>query len=121
MKTSSAGRSSGVRFGDFELDMHSGELWKAGVRTNLQDQPLRVLVCLLEQPGRVVTRNDLRARPWAGDTFVDFEQGLNAAIRRLREALGDSADSPLTDVVAQRQARRLRLPGRRRILARLDD
>jgi Tol biopolymer transport system component/DNA-binding winged helix-turn-helix (wHTH) protein len=94
MEASSAGRCSAVRFGDFELDMHSGELWKAGVRTNLQDQPLKVLLCLLEQPGHIVTRDDLRARLWGGETFVDFEQGLNAAIRRLREALGDSADSP---------------------------
>ena len=94
METSSTGRSAAVRFGDFELDMHSGELWKAGVRTNLQDQPLKVLACLVERPGTLVTRDELRARLWASDTFVDFEQGLNAAIRRLREALGDSADSP---------------------------
>jgi Tol biopolymer transport system component/DNA-binding winged helix-turn-helix (wHTH) protein len=94
MDTSSAGGSSAVRFGDFELDMRSGELRKSGVRTSLQEQPLKVLICLLERPGVLVTREELCARLWPGDTFVDFEQGLNAAIRRLREALGDSADSP---------------------------
>ena len=87
-------RSRLVRFGVYELDVRSGELWKAGVRVTLQDQPLKLLQCLLERPGELVTRDELRGRLWPGDTFVDFEQGVNAAVKRLREALADSADAP---------------------------
>ena len=87
-------RSRLVRFGVFELDVRSGELWKSGVRVSLQDQPLKLLQCLLERPGELVTRDELRGRLWPGDTFVDFEQGVNAAVKRLREALADSADAP---------------------------
>jgi Tol biopolymer transport system component/DNA-binding winged helix-turn-helix (wHTH) protein len=83
-----------VRFGNFELDRHAGELRKAGVRLSLQPQPLRVLSLLLEHPGQVVTRDELRRQLWPDDTFVDFQQGLNAAVHRLRETLGDSADTP---------------------------
>jgi Tol biopolymer transport system component/DNA-binding winged helix-turn-helix (wHTH) protein len=83
-----------VRFGVFELDVRSGELRKSGSRVPLQDQPLKLLECLLEQPGELVTRDELRSRLWPGDTFVDFEQGVNAAVKRLREALADSADTP---------------------------
>ena len=83
-----------VRFGVFELDIRSGELRKSGVRVPLQDQPLKLLECLLERPGDIVTREELRARLWPSDTFVDFEQGVNAAVKRLREALGDTADAP---------------------------
>ena len=83
-----------VRFGAFELDARAGELWKAGGRVSLQDQPLKVLACLLERPGELVSREDLRQRLWPGDTFVDFEHGVNAAVKRLRETLGDSADTP---------------------------
>jgi DNA-binding winged helix-turn-helix (wHTH) protein len=83
-----------VRFGVFELDVPSGELRKSGVRVHLQEQPLRLLECLLERPGQIVTREELRGRLWPGDTFVDFEQGVNAAVKRLREALADSADAP---------------------------
>lgn len=83
-----------VRFGLFELDVRSGELRRSGVRVSLQDQPLKLLECLLERPGTLVTRDELRERLWPGDTFVDFDQGMNAAVRRLREALSDSADTP---------------------------
>ena len=83
-----------VRFGVFELDLRSGELRKAGVRIGLQEQPLQVLALLLERPGDLVTREQLRQRLWPGGTFVDFEHGLNAVINRLRDTLGDSADSP---------------------------
>ena len=83
MPASSA--SSVVRFGSFEFDVLSRELRRSGMRVNLQDQPLRVLECLLERPGQLVSREDLRHRLWSGDTFVDFEQGVNAAVRRLRE------------------------------------
>jgi eukaryotic-like serine/threonine-protein kinase len=83
-----------VRFGVFELDLDSGELRKAGSRIALQDQPFRILVRLLDRPGRIVTREDLRQELWPADTFVDFEHGLNAAVKRLRDALGDSAETP---------------------------
>ena len=83
-----------VRFGVFELDLRTGELRKSGLRVGLQDQPLQVLTMLLERRGELVTREELRQRLWPADTFVDFEQGLNAAVKRLRTALGDSAEVP---------------------------
>jgi len=83
-----------VRFGVFEVDLRSGELRKSGARLNLQQQPLQLLSVLLEQPGELVTREELRKRLWPDDTFVDFDHGLNAAVKRLRDTLGDSADSP---------------------------
>ena len=83
-----------VRFGVFELDLRSGELRKSGARLSLQQQPLQLLAVLLERPGELVTRDELRKRLWPDDTFVDFEHGLNAAVKRLRDTLGDSADSP---------------------------
>ncbi len=83
-----------VRFGAFELDLRAGELRKHGVKIKLQDQPFQILVMLLEQPGQVVTREQLHQRLWPDGTFVDFEHGLNAAIQRLRQALGDSAENP---------------------------
>ena len=84
----------GARFGAFELDLRTGELRKGGFRVRLQEQPLRILVLLVERVGELVTREDLRQRLWSQDTFVDFDRGLNNAVRRLREALGDSADAP---------------------------
>jgi TolB-like protein/DNA-binding winged helix-turn-helix (wHTH) protein/Tfp pilus assembly protein PilF len=86
--------SSPVRFGSFELDLHSGELQRNGHRIRLAEQPLQVLTLLLERPGQVITREELQRRLWRSDTFVEFEHGLNAAVKRLREALGDSADNP---------------------------
>ena len=83
-----------VRFGVFELDVRSGDLRRSGVRLNVQDQPLQVLKLLLERPGELVTREELRQQLWPSDTFVGFEHGLNAAVGRLRETLGDSADTP---------------------------
>jgi DNA-binding winged helix-turn-helix (wHTH) protein/tetratricopeptide (TPR) repeat protein/type II secretory pathway predicted ATPase ExeA len=83
-----------VRFSVFEVDLRSGELRKRGLRVPLQQQPFRVLVRLLECPNELVTRDSLRHELWPTDTFVDFEQGLNAAVKRLREALGDSAQTP---------------------------
>ena len=88
----SAPLDSPVRFGAFELDLRTGELRKAGVRINLSEQPLQVLKTLLDRPGELVTREELRQRQWSAETFVDFEHGLNAAVRRLRDALGDAAD-----------------------------
>ncbi|HYK90846.1 MAG TPA: winged helix-turn-helix domain-containing protein [Acidobacteriota bacterium] len=85
---------SAFQFGVFELDLKSGELRKQGVKVRLQAQPLQVLATLLEQAGTVVTKDELRGRIWAADTFVDFDHGLHSAITRLREALGDSSESP---------------------------
>ncbi len=84
----------GVRFGVFEVDLRSGELRKQGLKIKLQGQPIQILALLLERPGELVTREELREKLWPADTFVDFEHGLNAAIKKLRAALGDSADSP---------------------------
>jgi TolB-like protein/Tfp pilus assembly protein PilF len=83
-----------VRFGSFELDLRGGELRKEGVKIKLQEQPFQILAMLLASPGQVVTREELRRRLWPSDTFVDFDHSLNKAINKLREALGDSADSP---------------------------
>ncbi|SPE24985.1 hypothetical protein SBA7_1100002 [Candidatus Sulfotelmatobacter sp. SbA7] len=83
-----------VRFGVFELDPESGELRKQGLKVKLQEQPFQILQILLEHPGKVVTREELQQRIWPADTFVDFDQGLYNATKRLREALGDSADTP---------------------------
>jgi Tol biopolymer transport system component/DNA-binding winged helix-turn-helix (wHTH) protein len=83
-----------IRFGIFELDLQSGDLRKAGVLVGLQEQSLKVLVELLERPGELVHRERLRQRLWPDGSFVDFDHGLNAVINRLRETLGDSADSP---------------------------
>jgi DNA-binding winged helix-turn-helix (wHTH) protein len=82
------------RVGSFEFDLRAAELRRSGVTVRLQEQPLKVLIALLERPGEVVTREELRRRLWPADTYVDFERSLNAAVKRLREALGESADSP---------------------------
>ena len=92
-----------LQFGIFEVDLKAGELRRNGSKVRLQEQPFQVLTVLLEQPGEVVSREELRNRLWPADTFVDFDHSLNAAIRRLREALGDSADSPrFVETVARR-------------------
>ncbi len=83
-----------MRFGVFEIDLQAGELRKSGVKLKLQDQPFQVLMSLLEKPGTVVTREELRKKLWDTDTFVDFEHSLGTAINKIREALGDSADNP---------------------------
>src|SRR5262252_2221412 len=83
-----------ARFGSFEVDLQSAELWKSGVRIPLQDKPFRLLATLLRHPGELITREQLQRELWADDTFVDFERGLNTAIKRVRDALGDNADAP---------------------------
>jgi TolB-like protein/DNA-binding winged helix-turn-helix (wHTH) protein len=83
-----------IRFGVFEVDLRAGELRKQGVKIKLQEQPFQILQILLEQPSEVVTREEIQRRLWPSDTFVDFEHGLYNAIKRLREALGDSAENP---------------------------
>ena len=83
-----------IRFGVFEVDLGGRELRKRGIRVKLQEQPFQVLQILLLHPGDVVTREELRESIWPADTFVDFDQGLNNAVKRLRDALGDSAETP---------------------------
>lgn len=91
------------RFGQFEIDAAACELRKNGLRLRIQEQPLRILVALLERPGEIVTREELKARLWPSDTFVDFERSLNAAVAKLRQALIDSADRPrYIETVARR-------------------
>jgi TolB-like protein/DNA-binding winged helix-turn-helix (wHTH) protein len=83
-----------VRFGAYEADLRTGELRKHGLRIKLQDQPFQILAMLLERPGELVTREQIQQKLWPADTFVDFDHSLNTAIRRLRDALSDSADNP---------------------------
>ncbi|MGA2097454.1 MAG: winged helix-turn-helix domain-containing protein [Candidatus Acidiferrum sp.] len=90
----STARTRRPRFGAFEVDLRAGEVYKHGIRLKLQDQPFQVLAVLLEHPGDVVTREELHQRLWPSDTFVDFDTGLNSAIKKLRDALSDSAEEP---------------------------
>jgi len=83
-----------VRFGDYEVDLRAGELHKRGIRISLYGQSFQVLAALLEHAGELVTREELRERLWSKEVFVDFDNNLNAAVGRLRQALGDSADHP---------------------------
>ncbi len=83
-----------ARFGVYEADLSTGELRRNGMKIRLQEQPFQVLAFLLERRGEVVSREELRQRLWPADTFVDFDHGLNTAINKLREALGDSASNP---------------------------
>ena len=99
-----------VRFGKFELNLQTGELWRQGRKVKLQEQPLQVLAALLERPGEMVTRDELRSKLWPADTFVDFDHSLNAAIKRLRDALGESADSPVFIETLARRGYRFMAP-----------
>ena len=100
-EASSAGKH--VRFGVYEADLLSGELRKNGNLVRLQEQPFHVLTLLLERPGEMVTREELRAKLWPSDTFVDFDHSLNTAVNKLREALGDAASNPrFVQTVARR-------------------
>jgi DNA-binding winged helix-turn-helix (wHTH) protein len=83
-----------VRFGLFEVDFVAQELRKSGIKIKIQDQPFQILALLLERPGQIVTREEIQKRLWAGDTFVDFDLGLNSAVKKLRQALGDESDNP---------------------------
>src|SRR5260370_34281642 len=83
-----------TRCGVCEIDLKASELRKHGLRLKLSEQPFQILAILLENPGEIVTRDELRERLWPGDTFVDFDHGLNNAVMRLREVLGDSSDRP---------------------------
>jgi len=94
MSTSSENGGQVIRFGVFEADLGARVLRKRGVRVRLQEQPFRVLEALLEKPGEVVTREELKERLWAQDEFVEFDKSLNTAVQKIRQALGDSAESP---------------------------
>ena len=83
-----------LRFGGFELDVRAGELRKHGIRIRLQEQSFQILLMLLDQPGEVVLRDEIRMRLWPNNTVVEFDHSINAAIKRLRNALGESADDP---------------------------
>src|SRR6478752_2057621 len=90
-------------FGVFEVDLRTGELRKRGLRVRLQQQPFQVLAMLLERRGDLVTREELQQALWPANTFVDFDHGLNKAINKIREALGDSAEAPrFIETVARR-------------------
>jgi len=92
-----------LTFGVFELDLRAGELRKRGLRVRLQQQPFQVLALLIEHAGEVVSREDLQKAVWPADTFVDFDHGLNKTINKIREAIGDSAESPrFVETVARR-------------------
>jgi len=99
-----------VQFGIFEVDLRAGELRRNGSKVKLQEQPFQVLSLLLQHPGEVVTREELKKKLWPADTFVDFDHGLNAAIRRLRDALGDSAENPRFVETVARRGYRFLLP-----------
>ena len=83
-----------LRFGPYEADLSTGELRRDGVKLSLQDQPFQILALLVRRPGELVTREELRSRLWPADTFMDFEHGLNTAVKKLRQALDDSAEEP---------------------------
>ena len=99
-----------MRFGIFEADLRAGELRRNGSKIKLQDQPFQLLALLLERPGEVVTREELRGKLWPADTFVDFDHGLNAAVKRLRGALGDSAENPRFIETLSRRGYRFLVP-----------
>src|SRR5580692_312700 len=87
-------RTSVARFGTFEVSFDSGEVRRAGMKIRVQQQPLKLLQILLERPGEVVSREQLRNRLWINESFGDFDQAVNIAIGKLRSALGDSAENP---------------------------
>jgi DNA-binding winged helix-turn-helix (wHTH) protein len=99
-----------VQLGEFELDRSTGELRKGDVKVRLQEQPLKILELLLEQPGELVSREQIQQRLWPDGTFVEFEHSVNAAVKRLREALGDSVDNPRFVETIPRRGYRLIAP-----------
>src|ERR1700730_5391670 len=110
MAQASIGRQC-IRFAVFEVDLESAELRKHGIKIKLQQKPFQILALLLERPGEVVTREELQRRLWASDVFVDFESGLNNAVKKLRAALGDSAETPrFVETVARHGYRFLATP-----------
>jgi TolB-like protein len=113
MPDAAAPELQGYHFGQFDIDLRSGELRKQGVRIKLQEQPFQVLTMLLERPGEIVTREDIQRRLWP-DTNVEFETNLNAAIKRLRSVLGDSAEKPkFVETIPRRGYRFIAAAGKR--------
>ena len=106
----SAARSRVVRFGLYEADFEQRILIKKGVRVKIQDQPLQVLELLLERAGELVGRDEIREKLWPANTFVEFDDGLNTAIKKLRTALGDSADNPRFIETVPRRGYRFLIP-----------
>ena len=103
-------QASKVRFGPFDVDLQTGELRKHGVRLRLAGQPFQILALLVERPGELITREELRSKLWSADTFVDFDHSLNAAVNKLRETLGDSAESPRYVETLPRRGYRIIVP-----------
>ena len=99
-----------VRFGVFELDLRSGELRSGDEKTLLREQPLQILRMLVEREGELVTREEIKTKLWPDDTIVEFDHSINAAIRNLRRALGDSADEPQYIETLARRGYRLVAP-----------
>ena len=93
-------RPAAFQFGAFQLDVLNGELRKHGIKIKLQEQPLQILVLLLEHPGEVVTREQIQHKLWPPDTYVDYDNAINSAMRKLRDALGD--DSEFIETMARR-------------------
>ena len=102
-----------LHFGEFQLDLATAELRNNGSKSSLIGQPLQILTELLERPGQLVTREELKKKLWPDDTFVDFDQSLNKAVNRLREALKDSAERPRFIETLPRRGFRARCVGRR--------
>src|SRR5262252_5346712 len=99
-----------LRFGEFAVDMLAGELHKNGSRVRIQDQPFQILALLTQRAGEVVTREDLRKHLWPADTFVDFDNSLNAAVAKIREALEDSPENPKFIETVPRRGYRFKAP-----------
>src|SRR6266700_4920503 len=108
-----------ICFGAFELDLKSGELRRNGLKVRLPEQSFQILVMLVERPTEVVSREEIRRKLWPNDTIVEFDHSINAAIRRLREALNDSADDPRFVETLARRGYRFKLPVERARLAEM--
>ena len=111
MKVSHHGISR-LRFGQFEVDLLEGKLFHRGTPVRIENQPFQILVALLERPGEIVDREELRNRLWPTGTYVDFDEGVNTAISKLRYALHDSAESPVFVETVPRRATGSLLPSR---------
>ena len=107
------GKSAVYRFGLFEANPDAGELLKKGVRVKLQEQPFRLLCLLLEKPGQILTKEDVRERLWPGNTFVEFDASLSVAVGKLRDALGDDSDNPRFIETVPRKGYRFVAPAER--------
>ena len=108
--SSSASKTTRYRFGQFELEPAQGRLSRSGAPVKLQDLPFRLLVLLVERPGEIVSREEVRQRLWPEDTFVEFDNSLGVAVRKLREALRDNADTPLFIETVPRRGYRFLAP-----------